>query len=117
MLLLNPAIVEWVPGGITHIIYFVAVSAVVVSLYATVDMRRSGVWGGTRYRCAAVHEDANWLGCGGLRSVHSRRFGEGVVGTLTLPVIIRRTPPYDGAGPASRRWTECMLSHYYRRKL
>jgi hypothetical protein len=87
MLLLNPAIVEWVPGGITHIIYFVAVSAVVVSLYATVDMRRSGVWGGTRYRCAAVHEDANWLGCGGLRSVHSRRFGEGVVWALPLAVL------------------------------
>jgi len=99
MLLQNPAIVEWVPGGITYIIYFVAVSAVVVSLYATVDMRRSGVWGGTRCRFAAVHEDANWLGCGGLRSAHCRRCGEGVVGALTLAVIIRRTPPYDGAGP------------------
>ena len=70
-----------VPGGITYIIYFVAVSAVVVSLYATVDMRRSGVWGGTRYRCAAVHEDANWLGCGGLRSAHCREmWGRGCRG-------------------------------------
>jgi hypothetical protein len=27
------------------------------------------------------------------------RCGEGVVGALTLAVIIRRKPPYDGAGP------------------
>lgn len=43
MLLYNPGIVEWVPGGITYIVYFVVVSAMVVSPYATADMRRSGV--------------------------------------------------------------------------
>jgi hypothetical protein len=33
------------------------------------------------YRCAAVHEDAHWLGCGGLRSAHCREmWGRGCRG-------------------------------------
>ena len=51
-----------------------------------------------RYTYVCSAEDENWLGCGGHRSTHFRRCGEGIVEVLALTVIVTRVSPYDGDG-------------------